>query len=150
MRTLKLEYEDAKELITCHYSGNGDFGKMMKYNFPKSLRVWDGQQKRWAVSKKGLTPLLRWARLYADVLDTDALPPSLQKRCEGWEGAAMPVDSSDADCPHAVLHLLPSAPSSVVRAAFLALSKQLHPDKGGDPEEFLKIKEAYEKLCQEG
>lgn len=34
--------------------------------------------------------------------------------------------------PYAILHLAPDAPTSVVNAAFRALSRELHPDVGGD------------------
>jgi DnaJ-domain-containing protein 1 len=48
---------------------------------------------------------------------------------------------------HAVLHLLPSAPPEVVRAAYKALAMKHHPDHGGDTEAMQKINEAYRRLA---
>jgi len=47
---------------------------------------------------------------------------------------------------HAVLHLLPSAPPEVVRAAYKALAMKHHPDHGGDTEAMQRLNEAYERL----
>ncbi len=49
---------------------------------------------------------------------------------------------------HAVLHLLPSAPPELIRAAFKCLAQLHHPDKpGGDTEAMQKINEAYRRLA---
>lgn len=47
---------------------------------------------------------------------------------------------------YAVLHLRPTAPPAIIKAAWRELAKLLHPDHGGNPEEFLRAKEAYETL----
>ncbi len=47
---------------------------------------------------------------------------------------------------HATLHLLPSAPPEVVRAAYKALAMKHHPDKGGSTELMQAINQAYERL----
>lgn len=52
--------------------------------------------------------------------------------------------------PYAVLHLRPTAPQAIIRAAWRELARMLHPDQGGDPEEFLRAKEAYEYLTNKG
>jgi hypothetical protein len=47
----------------------------------------------------------------------------------------------------AVLHLLPSAPPELIRAAFKCLVQLHHPDKpGGDTEAMQRLNEAYERL----
>lgn len=51
--------------------------------------------------------------------------------------------------PYAVLHLRPTAPQAIIRAAWRELARMLHPDQGGDPEEFLRAKEAYEYLTSQ-
>ena len=49
---------------------------------------------------------------------------------------------------HATLHLLPSAPPELIRAAFKCLAQLHHPDKpGGDTEAMQKINEAYRRLA---
>ena len=46
----------------------------------------------------------------------------------------------------AELGLDDSADSAEIRARYRQLASQHHPDKGGDPEEFRRIREAYEQL----
>ena len=62
---------------------------------------------------------------------------------------ARPRPETVAD-PRAValktLHLLPTAPQSVIKAAYQALAKIHHPDRGGSVETMKKINEAYEVL----
>jgi DnaJ-class molecular chaperone len=50
--------------------------------------------------------------------------------------------------PYAVLHLRPTAPPAIIKAAWRELAKLLHPDHGGNPEEFQRAKEAYEILSK--
>jgi hypothetical protein len=48
--------------------------------------------------------------------------------------------------PYVTLHLLPSAPPEVVKAAYRALAVLNHPDKGGDEEAMKRLNEAYGRL----
>lgn len=48
--------------------------------------------------------------------------------------------------PYLVLGIPPSASDPEIRAAYLALAKLHHPDKGGDPETFKQISQAYSIL----
>jgi len=52
------------------------------------------------------------------------------------------------DDPWAILHLRPGAPRVIIDAAWKALAKELHPDRGGDEEQFKRVKSAYEKLSK--
>ncbi len=49
--------------------------------------------------------------------------------------------------PYKTLHLLPSAPPEVVKAAYKALAMKLHPDHGGDTEEMQRLNAAYRRLA---
>ncbi len=50
--------------------------------------------------------------------------------------------------PYVTLHLLPSAPPEVVRAAYKALATLHHPDKpGGETEVMQRINDAYRRLA---
>jgi len=51
--------------------------------------------------------------------------------------------------PYQVLGLLPNATKDDIRKAYKKLALKHHPDKGGSPEEFKKITDAYEILTQE-
>ena len=50
---------------------------------------------------------------------------------------------------YATLFLTSDAPYFMIEAAWKALAFHYHPDKGGEPEKFIKIKEAYETLKYE-
>ncbi len=49
--------------------------------------------------------------------------------------------------PYVTLHLLPSAPPEVVKAAYRALAMKHHPDKGGDTATMQTINDAYRRLA---
>ena len=49
--------------------------------------------------------------------------------------------------PYAELHLLPTAPPEVVRAAYRALALLHHPDKGGSEAAMKRINAAYERIA---
>lgn len=51
---------------------------------------------------------------------------------------------------YAELHLLPSAPPAVIRAAYRALSQELHPDKGGSHVRMIALNASYERLREAG
>ena len=53
--------------------------------------------------------------------------------------------SDDMREAFAALHLLPSAPPDVVKAAFRALAKEMHPDVGGDTAATVRVNLAYER-----
>lgn len=48
--------------------------------------------------------------------------------------------------PYATLFLTKNAPRFMIVAAWKALAREYHPDRGGDPEAFHKVKAAYEEL----
>lgn len=48
--------------------------------------------------------------------------------------------------PYRVLGLLDGAPPALVKAAYKALAFEHHPDRGGDANRFILIRDAYEEL----
>ena len=52
----------------------------------------------------------------------------------------------EEDCNYSVLGLKRSASDEDIKQAFRTKARETHPDKGGDPEEFRKVREAYECL----
>lgn len=48
--------------------------------------------------------------------------------------------------PYDVLGLTPDASTDDIKKAYRKLAREHHPDKGGDPEKFRKVQEAYEVL----
>ncbi len=49
--------------------------------------------------------------------------------------------------PYTALHLLPSAPAELVKAAYRTLAQIHHPDRGGDTEAMQRINDAYRRLA---
>ena len=81
---------------------------------------------------------------------TAPAPPKPPPKPE-WRWAHQdPVCRGEAglDTNHATLGLRRSASQEEIRAAYLRKAKQTHPDKGGDPRDFIKIKRAYDCLVQ--
>ncbi len=64
----------------------------------------------------------------------DAPPPRKERRVESEHEA------------YQVLHLLPSAPAPLIKAAYRELAKIKHPDHGGDDEEMKRINSAFDVL----
>lgn len=52
------------------------------------------------------------------------------------------------DDPWALLYLRQGAPQAIIKAVWRELAKELHPDRGGDEEQFKKVKAAYERLTK--
>ncbi len=48
--------------------------------------------------------------------------------------------------PYEVLGIRPDTPETVMEASYKALAKVHHPDKGGDPEQFKELNDAYERI----
>jgi hypothetical protein len=47
-----------------------------------------------------------------------------------------------------VLHLRSTAPPEVIKATYRALAQLMHPDRGGDEEDFKHLQRAYEVLTK--
>lgn len=57
---------------------------------------------------------------------------------------AVPRDPSFDGCPFAALGLTPAATIAEITRAFRRLALLTHPDRGGDPQAFLRTKRAYD------
>lgn len=64
---------------------------------------------------------------------------------ENAPGPRLATDS-DHESEYLTLFVIPAAPPEVVKAAYRALSKLYHPDKGGDVTAMQRINDAYERL----
>jgi hypothetical protein len=49
--------------------------------------------------------------------------------------------------PYQTLHLLPSAPTELVKVAYRCLAQIHHPDKGGDEEQMKRLNAAFKMLA---
>lgn len=66
----------------------------------------------------------------------------IKSLCDNTRADTTPSVSDD----YSILHLRRTAPMVIVEAAWRALAKIHHPDRGGDPEEFKRISAAYERI----
>lgn len=92
----------------------------LKYTVPDTHRYFDGNA--WFVHEKYLE--------------------SAKSLCSSTRLDATASTSDD----YSILHLRRTAPMVIVEAAWRALAKIHHPDRGGDPEEFKRISAAYERI----
>ena len=55
---------------------------------------------------------------------------------------------SEEQALYAQLHILPSAPDSLVKVAYKCLAGEYHPDKGGNAEKFIELNDAYTHILE--
>ncbi len=112
-----------------------------KNSIPPYQRSYNPQTREWFVDAGASLSLERWfsscRKHYSAVVEFDGDP-----------GGEVPhAEKPKPSDPYATLHLLPSAPPEVVKAAYRALSMIHHPDKGGDTRAMQKVNEAYRQLA---
>lgn len=154
VRNLKVEYNAADQFCVLFHPYDKRLSEFVRYGVkPLSYRKFDEATKRWAVHFSKLAAVVRFAKGYYDSVDYRSLPEELQIRLvaelqgkAAQEPAQEPRGRATSSDPHSVLHLLPSAPLEVIKAAYRAMASITHPDHGGSSEEFRKIQEAYEAL----
>ena len=120
----------------------------LKSAIAPDMRSYNPATREWFVDEDAAGRMRRWldycrANLYAEVewLDGEAYAnPEAE-----W---TPPKPKPKAGDPYQTLHLLPSAPPEVVKAAYKALATLHHPDKpGGDGERMKVINDAYRRLA---
>ncbi len=118
----------------------------LKSSIPACFRNYDPQARRWLIQGVAYDRLLRWA---SDARKT--LPAQVEWRYAGDEEKRAwtppPPPRAQPSDPYSTLHLLPSAPAELVKAAYRTLAQLHHPDRGGDEEEMKAINEAYRRLA---
>ncbi len=131
----------------------GDFSlcvSTLKSFISPGQRSYNPPTREWFVDEDATHHMRRWLS-YAETM--------IGARVE-WIGGAT-YEDYEAECPppytppprpkpvdpYKTLHLLPSAPPEVVKAAYKALAMKLHPDHGGDTEAMQRINDAYRRLA---
>jgi hypothetical protein len=106
----------------------------LKVSIPYDGRSWDPSRKRWLISmlyEPDLLDLLQ--QVGADVKDD---------RMAAAAVSTIPPMPADLQAAFDALFLAYTAPLCVAVAAYRALSKYWHPDKGGRPEDFHAVSDA--------
>ena len=131
--TAKINHTPAGDVIL-KFPYSKSFIEELKYQIPRSYRTYDAGTKSWRID-----------RIYADEavnLFYEYFPDA--------GGSYYTEQSAVPALPEwcSILHVLPSAPSQVVDAAYKALSKLYHPDTGNgsaDPTKMVQINQAVEE-----
>jgi len=109
----------------------------LKAWIPPSARNWYPDERVWRVSDSHLAEVRDWCFRWfkADELLIEEERPRPPR----------PAPAPVAD-PYSVLHLLPTAPPELVKAAYRVMSQLCHPDAGGDHAAMVRINLAFERL----
>ncbi|MDP9357642.1 MAG: J domain-containing protein [Chloroflexota bacterium] len=127
--TLRLQFPYHRGLV-----------EALKIHIPPHGREYDPLTKAWTVA-------LAWAGVAIQLL-RGVYPDAAVI----GEPGASPAPIRSTDPAYATLHLLPTAPPSVIEAAYRALARDLHPDRLPTPERataheaMVRVNLAYEAL----
>jgi hypothetical protein len=101
-------------------------------------RKWDKERRQWWVSAAAVAMAESIARRHYDNVEKlDAAPPP------------PPPPPMHSYLAYNTLHLMPSAPPEVTKAAYRAMAMLHHPDRGGNVEMMKRINQAWECLNAE-
>ncbi len=121
----------------------------LKSSIAPGQREYNPTTREWFVDVNATDRMRRWleycrANLYAEVEWLDGEYQDAERK---WTPPPPKPRPKNID-PYQTLHLLPSAPPEVVRAAYKALATLHHPDKpSGDDEKMKAINRAYQQLA---
>ncbi|MDQ3694291.1 MAG: hypothetical protein M3464_11775 [Chloroflexota bacterium] len=122
--------------VTVHFPYDKQFIERLKDTVPARYRTYCPPAKAWTVHEpyrdRVIAMLVQW---FPDV--------RWRRRTES-RPAPTPIRALDQ--AFADLHLLPSAPPTLVEAAFRTMAKTAHPDKGGNEELMRRLNAAVETL----
>lgn len=114
---------------------NADFVDDLKRSIHARFRKWDAENGVWRIHIAHRDAAVDcMLRHYDDVAQVPAAE------------LLMLGDADDDQGDYAALHLLPSAPPELVKAAHRCLAKLAHPDKGGDVVTMQRINAAADRI----
>jgi hypothetical protein len=111
----------------------------LKAGIPSRFREYNATTKEWTVQPEYLD--------YAVALLLQHFPDADVPASSRWRHGRAPEWRQEAD-HFSTLHLLPTAPHAVIDAAYRALAKIHHPDRGGDPAAMRRLSAAHEALAR--
>ena len=145
----ELVYGVARELIV-HTPYNKGFVDDLKSSVHKSWRRWSPDDRAWEVSIFAFGDLLKLLKGCFGAVEIE-YSPSAEKAIRKYypkffgDGSSGP-NACGSGSPYDVLYLKNDAPMSVVVGAYKALSKEHHPDMGGDRAVMAKINKAFDEI----
>ncbi len=104
---------------------------------------------KWYVHKNHLLAVVQLGYVKNKVVDYSQLDAQWRTKIDkaklGWTKENIPTISDPSDS-HSILYLTSNVPEYILEAVWKAVLKKNHPDVGGDPEVFMKMKQAYEEI----
>ena len=149
MSRVTITPSDVPNFYGIVHTKNNAFANIIRLGIkPLSYRQYDNSNKRWLVHEKKIPFIVSVAEKMFQIVDLRELPPEIEKEIFSRKPPPQrnPPLSPTMTSSYRTLHLLPTAPSGVVKAAYRALVSIHHPDKGGDEKKFCDIQSAYEKI----
>jgi hypothetical protein len=150
MTTVKVKKASGGYAVTLKSSNPDDFNfaiGTLKSFIHSSARSYDPDARQWHVDAAAEVEFERWITNMRTVIAATIEWLTPDNTSDAHERAHKPHTPAKVD-PFATLHLLPSAPPEVVRAAYKALAIKHHPDKlTGDTRRMQEIVAAYKQLA---
>ncbi len=146
--TMTLRHNLLSNVVELHF--NNEEVKNFLSSLPTHTRTWNSNKRCWVIVPEVLHKVVSYSRHTFSRIDASSIPIKYQKVVQrALQGLSQtkstyPVDNS----PYDVLHITRDAPDCVVKAVYKALAFEHHPDRGGNSEEFQKVKEAYEAIIK--
>jgi len=117
----------------------------LKEDIPSHARRWHADQKTWWVAEAYRYELNQWRVRWFENGRHTTPPPSAPYQAHQAPWAWVPPGSG-AHGAYAALHLLPTAPPALVKAAYRTLATLHHPDRGCDTATMAQLNAAYAEL----
>jgi hypothetical protein len=114
-----------------------------------SYRSYNPATKQWFIDEGATYSLQRWEVYCHNVLHAETQWADKPYEARERTYTPPPRKPRGVESEHEayqVLHLLPSAPAPLIKAAYRELAKIKHPDHGGDDEEMKRINSAFDVL----
>ena len=152
MNKLILRYNQLSEVVELYFN-NKEVQNFLSA-LPAHTRTWKPADRCWVVVPEVLHKVISYSRHEFNHIDSSSLPLNYQKviqrALQGLpeEKITTSKTTSKGNSPYAVLYIRDGAPDFVIKAAYKALAFEYHPDRGGNTEEFQRVKEAYDTLME--
>jgi DnaJ domain len=134
-------YELEQEYAPWRWALSFDYSPAMvaaiKDRIPSRQRKWVPDLKQWWFQATAQSSMLALCFFYCQDVQ--------HVQSNGDIAPTLPAETVEA---YHTLHLLPTAPTELVKASYRVLSKIHHPDKGGTTRTMQRVNEAYGRLTQ--
>lgn len=138
--------------LVVHTPFNRAFVDALKEELPRSYRRWSPGDRAWKVIvfafKDLITILEEHFPDYQIDYSAEAIAVIEQKHPRYFKDGGYGVTRSpgSGSTPHDTLFIQKNAPMCVIVAAYKALSRENHPDMGGDRDSMAKINNAFDEI----